>query len=137
MLKPIWREKAETASRLRGRIESVLDYAAAHGWRTGENPARWRGHLANVLPARSAIAKVQHHPALSWSEIGTFIADLHEQEGMAALALGFLILTATRTGEAVGAQWGEIDLQAKVWTIPASRMKAGRAFPSPTPPWPF
>jgi integrase len=126
VLEPIWRKKTETASRLRGRIESVLDYAAARGWRTGENPARWRGHLDHLLAKPSRVAKVEHHAALPWQEIGEFMGQLHEQEGVAALALRFVILTAARTGEAIGARWGEIDPQAKVWTIPASRMKAGR-----------
>jgi integrase len=126
VLEPIWREKTETASRLRGRIESVLDYATARGWRTGENPARWRGHLDNLLPARSKIAQVEHHPALPWREIGAFMKTLRDQEGTAALALRFVILTATRTGEAIGATWSEIDLNEALWTIPGKRMKAGR-----------
>jgi integrase len=126
VLEPIWRAKPETASRLRGRIESVLDYATARGWRVGDNPARWRGHLENLLPARSKIAAVEHHAALGWQKIGPFMALLAEQEGVSALALRFLILTATRTGEAIGALWSEVDLAEKAWTIPASRMKAAR-----------
>jgi integrase len=126
VLEPIWREKPETASRLRGRIESVLDYATARGWRAGDNPARWRGHLASLLPARGVFAKVEHHAALPWREIGPFMARLAEQEGVAALALRFAILTAARTGEAIGATWGEIDMAAAVWTVPAGRMKASR-----------
>ena len=126
VLDPIWREKPETASRLRGRIESVLDFARARGWRDGENPARWRGHLDNLLPARAKVAMVQHHPALPWREIGAFVAALRAQEGVSALALRFVILTACRTGEAIGARWSEIDLTNAVWTIPAERMKAGR-----------
>jgi integrase len=126
VLEPIWREKTETASRLRGRIEAVLDYATARGWRAGENPARWRGHLHNLLPAPSKIAKVEHHAALPWREIGRFMATLMEQEGVAALALRFAILAAARTGEAIGATWGEIDMAGAVWTVPAGRMKAGR-----------
>jgi integrase len=126
VLEPIWREKTETASRLRGRIESILDYAKARGWRDGENPARWRGHMANLLPARSKIAQVEHHPALPWREIGVFMASLRDEEGVAALALRFAILTATRTGEAIGAMWSEIDVGQALWTIPAKRMKAGR-----------
>ena len=94
VLEPIWQEKPETASRLRGRIESVLDFATARGWRTGENPARWRGHLENLMPARSKIAAVEHHAALPWRQIGTFMADLAKQQGASALALQFLILTA-------------------------------------------
>jgi integrase len=99
VLEPLWREKTETASRLRGRIESVLDYAAARGWRSGENPARWRGHLDNLLPARSKVAKVEHHSALPWREVGAFTAALANEEGVSALALRFAILTAARTGE--------------------------------------
>jgi integrase len=126
VLEPIWREKTETASRLRGRIESVLDYASARGWRTGDNPARWRGHLDNLLPARSRIAQVIHHPALPWRDVGAFIKALGDEQGTGALALRFAILTATRTGEAIGAMWSEINIQEALWIIPARRMKAGR-----------
>lgn len=126
ILEPIWREKTETASRVRGRIEAVLDFATARGWRTGDNPARWRGHLDNLLPARMKVAKVQHHAALPWRQMAGFMVDLGKQEGVAPLALRFAILTAARTGEAVGATWGEIDLTEKVWTVPAARMKAAR-----------
>jgi integrase len=105
VLEPLWRQKTETASRLRGRIEAVLDYAAARGWRSGENPARWRGHLDNLLPARSKVAKVEHHSALPWREVGTFTAALAKEEGVSALALRFAILTAARTGEVIGARW--------------------------------
>jgi integrase len=126
VLEPLWRAKTETASRLRGRIESVLDYATARGWRSGENPARWRGHLDNLLPARSKVAKVEHHSALPWREVGAFMVALAKEEGVSALALRFAILTAARTGEVIGARWSEIDMQAAVWTIPASRMKASR-----------
>ena len=131
VLEPLWREKTETASRVRGRIESVLDFAAARGWRTGDNPARWRGHLDNLLPAPSKVAKVQHHAALPWRQMGAFMVDLGKQEGVAAIALRFAILTAARTGEAIGATWGEIDLAENVWTIPAERMKAGRDHRAP------
>ncbi len=124
VLEPIWREKPETASRVRGRIEAVLDYAAARGWRTGENPARWRGHLANLLPSRAKLARVEHHAALPWREAGAFMEALGKQEGVAALALRFAILTAARTGEVIGAHWAEMDLANAVWTIPAERMKA-------------
>src|SRR5262249_38658471 len=92
VIEPLWREKTETASRLRGRIEAVLDYATARGWLSGENPARWRGHLDNLLPARSKVAKVEHHAALPWREIGTFIAALSKEQGVSALALRFAIL---------------------------------------------
>jgi integrase len=126
VLEPIWRQKTETASRLRGRIESVLDYATARGWRAGENPARWRGHLDNLLPARGKIAKVEHHAALPWKEVSAFMTELAHQGGVAALALRFTILTAARTGEAIGATWKELDLTGAVWTVPAGRMKASR-----------
>ena len=124
-LEPLWHVKPETASRLRGRIESVLDYAAARGWRVGDNPARWRGHISNMLPARAKVRRVKHHAALPWQEIGRFMAALSSQMGAAALALQFTILSAARTGEVLGATWSEVDLSAKVWIIPAERMKAG------------
>ncbi len=126
VIEPIWAQKPETASRLRGRIEAVLDWAKVRGFRQGENPARWRGHLDNLLPARSKVRRVEHHAALPYAEIGAFNAALRQQEGTAARALEFAILTAARTGETIGATWGEIDLGGKVWTIPAGRMKAGR-----------
>ena len=125
-LTPIWQVKPETASRVRGRIESVLDYAKVRGWRAGENPARWRGHLDHLLPARSKVAAVAHHAALPWREIGAFMAILRQREGIAARALEFAILTAARTGEALGVTWGEVDLSAALWTVPGARMKAGR-----------
>ncbi|MEO3475760.1 site-specific integrase [Roseomonas sp. CAU 1739] len=125
-LQPIWTAKSETATRVRGRIESVLDYAIARGWRTTPNPARWRGHLANLLPPPSKVAKVEHHAALPWQQMGDFMARVRAQSGTAARALEFCILTATRTGEALGARWSEINLEAAVWTVPADRMKAGR-----------
>jgi integrase len=126
VLEPIWITKPETATRVRGRIESVLNWAKARGYRTGENPALWKGHLDNLLPARSKIAKVKHHAALPYDQISQFIDALRRQEGIAPLALEFAILTAARTGEVIGARWNEIDLAEKVWTVPASRMKAGR-----------
>ena len=126
ILEPIWQAKPETASRLRGRVEAILDYATARGWRTGENPARWRGHLAHTLPSRRKIARVEHHAALPWTEMGAFLVALGEREAsVAAMALRFTILTAVRSGEAIGARWSEIDLDAAVWTIPAKRMKMG------------
>jgi integrase len=125
-LEPIWQTKPETASRLRGRIEAVLDWATVRGYRKGENPARWRGHLDKLLPARRKVRKVEHHPALPYDELADFIAALRSQEGVAARALEFLILTAARTGEVIGAQWDEIDLEEKTWVVPAARMKAGR-----------
>lgn len=126
ILEPIWSTKPETASRVRGRIEAVLDFAATHRWRTGENPARWRGHLENILPKRSKVAQVEHHAALPWQQVAPFMVELARQEGVAALALRFAILTATRTGEVIGARWDEIDTAAALWTIPKSRMKAGK-----------
>jgi integrase len=125
-IEPIWAAKTETASRLRGRIENVLDWAATRGYRKGDNPARWRGHLENLLPKRTKVQRVEHHAALAYSQVGTFIEALRGQPGMAALALEFCILTATRTSETIGAQWGEIDLDGVVWTIPAERIKAGK-----------
>src|SRR5229473_1589199 len=125
-LEPIWYEKPETASRLRGRIETILDWATVRGYRKGENPARWRGHLDKLLPSRGKIRKVEHHAALPYNDIPAFMAELHEQEGIAARALEFLILTAARTGEVIGARWNEIDLKEKIWTVPVARMKAGK-----------
>jgi integrase len=125
-LEPIWQTKTETAARLRGRIESVLDYAKARGWRSGENPARWRGHVANMLPRLSKGQRVKHLAALPWGDMGAFVARLRGELGMAARALEFTILTAGRTGEVLGARWDEIDLEGGLWNIPAARMKAGR-----------
>lgn len=125
-LGPIWNTKPETAGRVRGRIEAVLDYAKTVDLRHGENPARWKGHLALTLPARSKVAAVEHHAALPWQDIGGFLTALRGQAGVGASALEFAILTAARTGEVLGAQWGEMDLAAKLWTVPAARMKAGR-----------
>jgi integrase len=125
-LEPIWRTKCETASRVRGRIEAVLDWATVRGYRTGENPARWRGHLDKLLPARAKIQKVQHHPALPYDELAGFMERLRGEDGIAARALEFLILTAARTGEIIGARWDEVDLEEKIWTVPGERMKAGR-----------
>jgi integrase len=126
VLEPIWSTKPETASRVRGRIERVLDWAKVRGFRQGENPARWRGHLDALLPARSKVRKVKHHAALPYVQIGAFMAALRTREAVAARALEFTILTATRTGEVLGARWNEIDFQAKVWVVPANRMKSGR-----------
>jgi integrase len=125
-LEPIWRTKPETASRVRGRIESVLDWATVRGYRSGDNPARWRGHLDKLLPARAKVRKVEHHAALPYLEMGDFIAKLRTQEGVAARALEFLILTATRTGEVIGARWDEFTLAEKLWAVPGARMKAGK-----------
>jgi integrase len=126
VLSPIWSEKPETASRVRGRIEAVLDYASVHGYRQGENPARWRGHLDKILPKRSKVRKVQHHRALPYAELGAFMVDLRKQEGIAPRALEFTILTCARTGEAIRAKWPEIDVSKKLWTVPGARMKGGR-----------
>lgn len=126
ILEPIWTTKNETASRLRGRIESVLDWATVRGFRTGDNPARWKGHLDKVLPAPGKVQKVEHHAALPYQQAGAFMAELRKREGMAARALEFAILTACRSGEVRGATWQEIDLAARIWVIPGERMKAGK-----------
>jgi integrase len=126
VLEPIWTTKPETAARIRGRIESVLNWAKVRDYRTGENPALWKGHLDNLLPARSKIANVKHHAALPYDQTSQFIDALRRQDGVAPLALEFAILTAARTGEIIGARWDEIDLGEKVWIVPASRMKGGR-----------
>ena len=125
-LEPIWSTKAVTAGRVRARIEAVLDWAKARGYRDGENPARWRGHLDNLLPAQKRVARVRHYAALPYSQVGAFMAELRTRDGIATKALEFLILTAARSGEVLGATWDEIDLTAKTWTIPAVRMKSGR-----------
>jgi integrase len=125
VLNPLWQTKPETASRLRGRIEAVLDAAKAQGYRSGENPAAWRGHLAHLLPKRPSLSR-GHHAAMEYREIPSFIALLRERDGMAAMALEFCILTAARSGEVYGARWSEIDLAASIWTLPAARMKGGR-----------
>lgn len=125
-LEPIWTEKPETASRVRGRIESILDWATARKLRHGENPARWKGHLDKLLPARSKVQKVKHHPALPYREIGGFMEKLRAMDGVSPRALEFAILTATRTGETVNARRAEVDFTAKMWTIPGERMKAGK-----------
>lgn len=126
VLRPIWTEKPETASRLRQRVEAVLDFASAQGLRTGLNPARWRGHLQNLLPKPSQVRRVEHHAALDWRHLPGFMAELAAREGVSAWALTFLILTAARSGEVRGMRWAEIDLAAGVWTIPAARMKAAK-----------
>jgi integrase len=125
-LKAIWYSKPETASRVRGRIESVLDWARVHGYRTGENPARWKGNLDLLLPARSKVRRVKHHAALPYVEIGEFMDSLRARSDGAARALEFIILTAARTGEALGATWNEIDFKNRTWTVPAGRVKAGK-----------
>lgn len=133
ILEPIWKDKAETASRVRGRMETILDAAKARGYREGENPARWRGHIAQILPARSRLTR-GHHKAMPYEAIPPFVGALHNREAVAALALEFTILTAARTGEVIGAQWDEVDLGKAIWTIPASRMKAGKEHRVPLSP---
>ncbi len=126
VLSPIWATKTETAKRLRGRIEGVLDWAKVSGYRDGENPARWRGHLDKLLAPPSKVRKVEHHAALPYAEIGTFMSALRKRDGTSARALEFAILTAARSGEVRGMTWTEVDLPGKVWTIPVERMKAGK-----------
>jgi integrase len=126
VLEPIWTTKPETASRVRGRLESILDFAKVRSYRDGENPARWRGHLDKLLPAHSKVRQIEHHAALPYAELPAFLASLREQEGIAARALEFAILAAARTGEIIGARWSEVNLLDKTWTVPADRMKAHR-----------
>jgi len=131
VLKPIWQEKTETASRLRGRIEKILSWATVHGLRTGDNPARWRGHLDQALLSQGKIAPVQHHEAVPYAEMPQFMQTLKRRKGMAATALELLILTATRSNEVRGARWDELDLEAGLWAIPADRMKSSKAHTIP------
>lgn len=133
VLEPIWKAKPETASRVRGRIEAILDAAKVRGYRKGDNPARWRGHLAQLLPGRQKLSR-GHHKAVSYSVLPELIGQLQARSAVAALALEFTILTAARTGEVIGATWGEIDLAAATWTVPAARMKAGREHRVPLSP---
>jgi len=126
VLEPIWKQKNETASRVRGRIESVLDWCTVRGFRSGDNPARWKGHLDKLLPAPSKVQKVKHYNALPFKEVPSFMQALAQRKGIAARALEFAILCASRSGEVRGAVWTEVDLVKKVWTIPAERMKAGK-----------
>ncbi len=127
VLEPIWETKVETASRLRGRIEAVLSWATVSGYRKGDNPARWHGNLSHVLAKPTKVRKVKHHAAMPWHELGKFMADLRTREGAAARALDFAILTAARSGEVRLARWDEIDLRAKLWTVPGERMKAAKS----------
>lgn len=120
----LWTAKTETAKRVQGRIEAVLNWSTTSGYRAGDNPARWRGHLDTLLPKPTAVRAVAHHPALPFKEIGSFVADLRAMNGSSARALEFLILTACRTSEVLGARWDELDDDSQVWTIPKSRMKA-------------
>jgi integrase len=126
VLRPIWTIKTETASRVRQRIEAVLDYATAIRARTGANPARWKGHLDNLLPRPSKVRAVRHHPALNWRQAPAFMTELGKRQGIDARALAFAILAAARSGEVRGATWREIDLEDAVWTVPAYRIKAGK-----------
>jgi integrase len=126
VVEPIWLSKTETANRVRGRIENVLDWATVRGQRSGDNPARWKGHLAGVLPAPGGVARRIHFSALPWARIAAFMAELRTRDGIAARALEFTILTAARTGGGVGARWSEIDLKTHTWIIPAARMKSRR-----------
>ena len=132
-LEPIWSTKTETASRVRQRIESILSYAKVRGWRTGENPARWKDHLDQVLPAKGKVAKVEHHASMPYADVPGFWPRLQLQDGMGARALEMAILTATRTTEVLQAGWPEFDLDEKVWVIPSARMKAGAEHRVPLP----
>jgi integrase len=125
-IEPIWTTKPETANRVRGRIEAILDWAAVRGYRQGENPARWRGHLDHLLPNKAKIRRVEHRPTLPYAEIGTFMAELRRQDGIGARALEFAILTGARTSEVIGARWDEFDFAERLWIVPAERMKSGR-----------
>ena len=133
-LEPIWRTKTETATRVRERIERVLSWATTRGYREGDNPARWADHLELLLPAPAKLKKVKHHAALPYDEMGAFFELLKKEEGTAARALEFTILTAGRSGEVLGATWGEIDLTAGIWAIAAERTKAGRVHRVPLAP---
>jgi integrase len=126
ILKPIWNTRTETASRLRGRIEKILDWATFKKQRTGENPARWKGHLSNDFQPRRKVARAKHHPALPYRELPAFMHELKTEEGVSARALEFTVLTIARTSETTGARWPEMDLVSKIWTRPPSRMKGDR-----------
>lgn len=126
VLDPIWKDKTETASRLRGRMEAVLDWARVRGYRTGENPARWKGHLDHLLLPRSKVNKVEHHAALPFAAVADFTLKLRQAQGVSQLALEFVILTAARTSEVLNMTWPEVKLDTRLWTVPAERMKANR-----------
>lgn len=134
VLRPIWQRVPETASRVRQRIEAVLDAARVKGWRKGDNPARWKGYLDNELPPPRKVKRVQHRPALPWEQMGRFMEALDKREGTASLALRFVILTAARTGEVRHMRWNEVDLETKVWVVPGERMKAGKTHRVPMSP---
>jgi len=131
VLIPIWTKRATTAQRIRQRIETIWDFAKARGLVEGENPAKLKGHLENLLPKTEKIKKVRHHPALPYQDVSEFIANLRERTGVSALALEFLILTATRTGDVIGAKHSEVDLEKATWTIPAERFKTRKEFRVP------
>ncbi len=133
VLSPIWTTKTETAKRVQGRLENILDYAVAHNYHDAMNPARWRGHLDKLLPKPTRVTKVKHHPAMPHNEVPAFMAELSTNVSTSAQALRFLILTATRTSEILLAQWTEINLTVTVWTIPAERMKTGNEHRVPLP----
>jgi integrase len=133
VLEPIWKTKPETASRLRGRLESILDWATTRGYRQGENPARWRGHIENLLPKKAKVRRVAHRPAMHYAQMPAFMAELRAQDGAAARALEFAILTAARAGEVRGCRWQEIDLENGVWTVPGDRIKSGKEHRVPLP----
>jgi len=133
VLEAIWKDKPETASRVRGRIERVLGWAQVRGFRSGDNPARWRGHLQELFPAKGKIQKTEHHSAMPFTEVPAFMVELRAHNSLTARALEYCILTAARSGEVLGATWGEIDLAAKTWTIPAGRMKAEKEHRVPLP----
>jgi integrase len=133
ILRPIWNGKPETANRVRGRIETILDWAKAHAYRAGDNPARWKGHLDNVLPKKSKVKRTRHHPALPYADVPAFMADLRAREGLTARALEFTVLTAGRTGAVIGATLDEIDIDAKVWTVPPERTGAKISGEAPAP----
>ncbi len=133
ILSPIWNSKTETAKRVQGRLENILDFAAAHKYRDPLNPARWRGHLDKLLPKPSRVKRVRHHPAMPYPKVPAFFAELSQLQSISAFALQWLILTATRTSEVLKAQWSEIDLDHAIWTIPAERMKARREHRVPLP----
>ena len=134
ILEPIWTTKTETASRVRSRIELILDWATVRGYRAGENPARWKGHLATILPKRSSVQQVKHMKALSIDKMGEFMGALKQKAGVAPVALEFLILTATRTNEVIGATWSEINFDEAIWIIPSERMKAQKEHRVPLSP---
>jgi integrase len=126
VLEPIWCKRPQTAERLRGRIERILSWAKVRGYRQGENPALWRGHLDQLLPAARKLATIKHHPALPYRDVNAFLSALREKDWLASPCIEFLVLTVARSGEARGARWEEIDLVSKTWTIPAARMKGNR-----------